>query len=144
MSTSKTRHAIQSNVQLQSWLILVLLSIVWGSSFIMIKKAMIVFNPYEVASLRILCSSIAFLPMIIYLRKEIKWHKWKQFLLVGLMGSGIPAFMYPLAQQGISSGIAGVLNSLTPAFTFLVGIIVFKNVFSNYNVLIMSFIGFIL
>lgn len=131
MSTSKARQAIQSNVQLQSWLILVLLSIVWGSSFILIKKAMIVFDPYEVASLRILCSSIAFLPMIIYLRKEIKWHKWKQFLLVGMMGSGIPAFMYPLAQQGISSGIAGVLNSLTPAFTFLVGIIVFKNVFSK-------------
>lgn len=131
MSTTKTNQAEQTNVHLQSWSILILLSIVWGSSFILIKKAMFVFDPYEVASMRILFSSLAFLPMIIYLRKEIKWYKWKQFLLVGMLGSGIPAFMYPLAQQGISSAVAGILNSLVPAFAFLVGILVFKNKFSK-------------
>lgn len=136
MSQAYPKTAFKDNIQLQSWLILILLSIVWGSSFILIKKALVVFDPYEVASMRILCSSLAFAPIIYYLRKEIKWHKWKYFLLAGMMGSGIPAFMFPLAQQGISSAVAGILNSLTPAFAFVIGIFIFK---SKFNTL--QFIG---
>lgn len=139
MQDQSPKISFKDNIQLQSWLILILLSIVWGSSFILIKKAMLVFDPYEVASMRILCSSLAFLPMIYSLRKEIKWSKWKHFLLVGLMGSGIPAFMYPLAQQGITSAVAGILNGLTPAFAFLIGIVVFK---SKFNTL--QFIGLLI
>ncbi len=123
----------EKQVRVQSWISLVLLSIVWGSSFILIKIGLEVYNPFEVATIRILCSSLAFLPIIIWLRKEINWSNWKYFLAVGLMGSGIPAFLYPLAQQQISSAIAGVLNSLTPAFAFLVGIILFKQKFNNWQ-----------
>lgn len=121
----------QSRISLKSWLTLILLSIVWGSSFILIKKGIVAFDPYEVASMRIFFSALAFIPVVIYYRKIIEWKRWPYFLLVGLTGSGIPAFMYPLAQQQISSSVAGILNSLTPIFAFLIGIILFQDKFKK-------------
>jgi drug/metabolite transporter (DMT)-like permease len=120
-------------------LVFTALAIVWGSSFILIKKALISFSPLEVAALRITLSSLAFLPFLYYLRKKVNWSKWYYFLLVGLTGSGIPAFLYPIGQTQISSSIAGILNSTTPIFTFLLGIMLFKDRFVG-----LKFVGIII
>ena len=128
---------------LKAYSILIFLSLVWGSSFILIKKALIAFDPIEVACLRISISSIAFIPFLLWQFKNVDWKHWKFFLLVGLTGSGIPAFMYAIAQTQISSTMSGVLNSLTPIFTLIVSILIYKNPFNLNKVqgVILGFIG---
>ena len=112
---------------LKAWLILGLLGIVWGSSYILIKKGLVAYNPVQLACLRISISSIAFLPFFLAKQKTVDWSKWKYLAIVGIMGSGIPPFMFAFAQTEISSSVAGVLSSLTPLFTLLLGILFFKS-----------------
>jgi drug/metabolite transporter (DMT)-like permease len=114
-------------IELKSIFILLALSLVWGSSFILIKKALIAFDPIDLACMRISISAIAFTPIIYLQRKKIPWKDWKLFLGVGLTGSGIPAFMYFIAQTNINSTVSGLLNSLTPIWTLIIGILIFKN-----------------
>jgi len=121
----------------------IFLALIWGSSFILIKKALIAFDPFEVAAFRILLSSITFLPFLLHYRKEIDWKKWLPYTIVGLTGSGIPAFMYPIGQMEITSSIAGILNSTTPIFTFVLGIMFFKSQFvlSKFIGILVGLIG---
>ena len=114
-----------SEFNLINFAILIGLSIVWGSSFILIKKALIAFSPEQVASLRISISALAFLPVVLWNWKKIDWSKWKWLLVVGSTGSAIPAFLFSNAQTQLSSTIAGILNSLSPLFTLTFGILLF-------------------
>ena len=137
------QHIPKKASALKAYSILIFLSLVWGSSFILIKKALIAFDPIEVACLRISISAIAFTPFLLWQLKNVDWSKWKFFLLVGLTGSGIPAFMYAIAQTQISSTMSGVLNSLTPIFTLIVSILVYKNPFNLNKVqgVVLGFVG---
>lgn len=102
------------------------LSLIWGTSFILIKKGLEGFSPTQVACLRLSISALAFVPMFILYRKRMDWSKWPYLVIVGLTGSGIPAFLFSNAQVHISSAMAGILNSLTPLFTFLLGVLFFN------------------
>lgn len=126
---------------LRNWLSLGILALVWGSSFILIKRGLEVYSPIQVGALRIGISAIAFLPVFILQIRKINWSKWKIFLAVGLTGSGIPAFLFPLAQTHISSAMTGVLNSLTPLFTLLLGLVFFSRRFKS-NKLFGVLVGF--
>jgi len=118
----------------KDWLILIFLSIIWGSSFILIKYALQYFEPVQVGSLRVLMSSVAFIPIFLYNLKKVDWSLWPLYLLVGLCGSGIPSFLFPLAQQELSSSVAGVLNSLTPLFTLIIGAVIFSTAISKFKI----------
>jgi len=112
-----------------SWLnyfLLLLLSLVWGSSYILIKKGLIAYTPPQVACLRIAISSLCFLPFFLLRYKDIDWSKFKHLAVVGAAGSFIPAFLFSFAQTEINSSMAGVLSSLTPLFTLLLGVVFFK------------------
>jgi len=132
----------QSSPGLKSWIILLLLSFVWGSSFILIKKSLIAFDPVEVGALRVFITFLAFLPVIYYHRKKINWGDWKKFLAVGIMGSALPSVLFAIAQTEVSSSIAGVLNSITPVFTLIIGVILFKQKTKKNQVIGVAF-GFI-
>ena len=121
----------QDTISLRSWLTLALLSIIWGSSYILIKKGVEVYSPVQVAGMRLAISAFAFLPFLIPIWKKINWSKWHFLLIVGLTGTGIPSFMFPLAQTQISSSIAGILNSLTPLFTLILGVLIFRTSFTQ-------------
>ena len=109
-----------------NWLVLILLALIWGTSFILIKKSLIAYSDYQVASLRIAISSLAFLPVILWEWRRINWKKWDRFLIVGLTGSGIPPFLFSAAQTQISSSLAGALNGLTSIFTLIVAMLFFN------------------
>ncbi len=113
------------------WVVFLVLSLIWGTSFILIKKSLLAFDSTQVASLRILIATIAFLPVVLFNLKKIDWSKWYLFLIVGLAGGGIPPFLFAIAQTKINSGLAGALNTLTPIFTLLVALIFFKNKIDN-------------
>ena len=113
-------------VSLKSWGVLLLLSIIWGTSYILIKKSLDVFSPYQVACLRLSISALAFLPILSLQWKKVDWSKWPFLLLVGLTGTALPSFLFPFAQTEVSSSVAGILNSLTPLSTLVLGIFFFK------------------
>jgi len=108
------------------WFLLLLLAFVWGSSFILMKKGLLSYSSNQVASLRILISFLFLSPIIIRNFRKIKKHQWWRVFVAGLLGSGIPAFLFPLAQTHISSSLAGMLNSLVPLFTVIIGLLFFK------------------
>jgi len=93
------------------------------------KKALVVYSPNQVASLRIGLSSILFFPIFIKYIPRIKRKQIPYILLVALTGSGMPAFLFATAQTEISSSLAGILNSLTPLFTFILGLFFFGQSF---------------
>ncbi|MBC7885614.1 MAG: EamA family transporter [Saprospiraceae bacterium] len=126
----------------KSWAILIFLSLVWGCSFILIKKAMVAFEPAQLACLRLTISAVAFTPFVLWHRKEIDWSKWMKFLAVGITGSGLPSFLFFIAQSQLSSSVAGLLNSLTPIWTLLIGIFIFRLNFERKK-LLGVFIGFL-
>lgn len=112
--------------RVQHFLTLAFLSLIWGTSFILIKKSVGIYPPEQVGLMRLGLSGLAFLPFLVFQWKKIDWKRLHFFLLVGLCGSGIPAFLFSFAQKHISSSVAGILNSLTPLFTLLLGIFVFR------------------
>ncbi len=128
--------------ELKHWVILVFLSIIWGTSFILIKKSLIAFAPLEVAILRVGISGIAFIPFFIYKFRTLEWNRWWFYFIIALTGSGIPAILYATAQTRLSSATSGILNSITPIFTLIIGVVIFKNLTSPKQV-IGSVIGFI-
>ena len=86
-----------------------------------------IFSAPQVASLRILLASLSLLPFALPFIKKLYYRKnLLPFLGVGLCGNLIPAFIFTYAETGISSGMAGMLNSFTPIFTLLVGLIIFR------------------
>jgi len=105
-----------------AWALLIILSVVWGSSFILMKRGLDAFSSDEVAALRI---SIAFLflaPLLIkYYKIDLKKY-WRGLVLMGVFGNLIPAFLFTKAETEISSSLTGMLNALTPLFTVLVGL----------------------
>lgn len=113
------------------WLLLAILAFTWGSSFILMKKALFtstgtpIFNAYEVAGLRLLIASVSLMPVWIYKAKKIK----KNFIplaVVGLIGSGMPALMFTLAETKISSSLAGMLNATVPIMAAIIALIFFS------------------
>ena len=101
----------------KKWFYFILLSLVWGSSFILIKKALIGFTPLQLGALRILFAA-SFLLIVGYKSlKEIKKQDWKWVLAAGFLSSFIPPFLFALAQTEIDSGITSIFNSLTPLNT---------------------------
>ena len=135
-------NKLSSTPGLGAWAILLLLSFVWGSSFILIKKSLIAFDPVEVGALRVFITFIAFMPVIIYYRKKINWGDWKKFLAVGVMGSALPSVLFAIAQTQVSSSIAGVLNSITPVFTLIIGVILFNQKAKKNQIIGVAF-GFV-
>ena len=142
MNTIKGGAEQSNELNWRDWTIFGVLCIVWGTSFILIKKGLIAFDHYDVAVIRISVTMLAFTPFFIKYLSHIDWSRFWKFLLIGLTGSGIPAFLYPLAQTQISSSAAGILNSLTPIFTLIVGIVIFKVPFQGAKVVGVA-IGFI-
>ena len=120
---------VQEKTSLKGWGILILLSLVWGSSYILIKKGLVAFNPLQLASLRVSISALAFLPIFILTRKSIQPGQWKYLLVVGFAGSFIPAFLFAFAQTSLNSSTTGILSSTTPLFTLILGLLFFNLTF---------------
>jgi drug/metabolite transporter (DMT)-like permease len=127
---SMIRH---SSNKLVHWLILLLLAFIWGSSFIMMKRGLIAFSHTQVASLRIFIAFLFLIPFAVPHLKTMFREKGRYILLVGIIGNGIPAFLFTKAQTGLSSSLAGMLNSLTPLFTLILSVFIFKDKIRWFN-----------
>jgi|TARA_B100000795_G_scaffold83772_1_gene60838 drug/metabolite transporter (DMT)-like permease len=118
----------------KKWLYLAILSLVWGSSYILIKKTLIGLSPLQLGSLRIIFTTIILLAIGFPSLKKIPKNKWKWIFLTGYIGSFFPSFLFAFAQTEIDSGVAAILNSLTPLATLLIGLGFFKFIIDSKQI----------
>ncbi len=108
-----------------SWLLLFVLTAIWGSSFILIKKGLAVYSASEVAAIRILTAGIFLLPFALSSARQVPRLRYGYIFLSGLIGSLIPALLFAIAQTKLQSAVTGMINSLTPVFVIIVGALFF-------------------
>ena len=129
-----------SKSNIENWVILLILSIIWGSSFILMKKSLISFNYLEVAFFRLIIAFFVLSPFAISSFKQMKKIYILPILIVSIIGTVIPAILFALAQIYLDSANTGMLNALTPIFTFIIGIGFFQKQW-NYTAIIGIIIG---
>lgn len=109
----------------QKWIYFILLSLIWGSSFILIKRSLLGFTPIQVGGLRILFASLLLFFVGFKSLKTVSTADWKWITIAGLCSSFFPPFFFALAQTQIDSGVTSIFNSVAPLCTTLVGIALF-------------------
>jgi len=109
------------------WLLLFALAFIWGASFILIKKGLRSFDMFQVASLRMFIASLVLLPFGLKKLKLINTKNILPLLEVAFIGNFIPAFFFTWAQMHINSSLAGILNSTTPIFAFIISVFMFRH-----------------
>ena len=108
------------------WFLLIIIALTWGSSFILIKRSLITFSPYQIGAYRVAISGIilCFIGIPALLRMQRKTLFW--VALVGFFGNFLPMFLFPMAQRSVSSSMAGILDSLVPLFVLVLGFFLFR------------------
>ena len=132
-------------------LILLFLSVIWGSSLILIKKGLEIFSPMQVATLRIIFAFLILSPAVIKNLNTLNKTNWKKFVLVGIFSILLPSVFLSSAQVGLSSSLTGIINSFGPISTLLIGLLLFKSriykeeivgvVVGFVGTIILSFVG---
>lgn len=117
------------------WIYLVFLSLVWGSSFILIKKSLVGLDAYQVGSFRIIFAAI-FLIIVGFRRiMKLNARQWKWIVISGFLGSFFPVYLFSFAETEIDSAIASILNATTPLMTLIFGALFFRSVFSQNKII---------
>ncbi len=110
----------------QKWLYLIVLSVIWGSSFILIKKGLIGLTPLQLGALRVLITGIILIAVGYKSLRTIPKNKWRWIVISGMLGTFFPAFLFAFAETEVDSSVASILNSLVPLNTVLFGFALFK------------------
>ncbi len=136
---------MHSNRHNEKWILLVLLTLIWGSSFILIKKSLLYYTPYEVGSLRIIIASLLLLPYALMNIKKFPRKHLKYLIVAAACGNFLPMYLFPMAETEISSSIAGIINSMVPIFVIILGALFWSTKTSRTQMLgtLISFTGVI-
>jgi drug/metabolite transporter (DMT)-like permease len=114
-----------SSEKKNAYLLIAVLALMWGSSFILMKRALLVYTPYQVGAFRIFIAFVFMFPFVIRHFGKVDKSLLKWSAATGILGNCIPAILFPLAETKIGGGVAGMLNTLTPIFTLIVGVLLF-------------------
>lgn len=107
------------------WVYLTVLALIWGSSFILIKKGLIGLTAFQLGSLRIIFAALFLLIIGFKSLMKIPKQQWKFVALTSVFGTFIPAYLFAIAQTQIDSSVSSILNSLTPLNTLVLGALAF-------------------
>ncbi len=116
----------ESTKNWQAWALFALLALIWGSSFILMKYGLQSFSYSQIGMIRV---SLAFWFTFIIAFRRLRFLRKKDILpllVVGLLGNAIPYLLFPLAVTKLDSGLVGILNSLVPLFTLIIGVLFYK------------------
>jgi len=132
------------NDRLVSWGIFILLCIIWGSSFILMKASKEELTWAQIASLRIFSAGIVMLPFALFVFSKIPAKKMPLVIVSAICGNLLPAYLFAGAiAKNIDSSLAGILNSLTPICVIVTGIVFFRSKIEGRKILgvIIGFAG---
>ena len=134
------------NQDIRKWGFLILLSLIWGSSFILIKKGLLGLTPLQLGSFRIVLSALFIFIFGYHSLKNLSKTQWKWLAISGFLGTFFPSFLFAYAETEVDSSIASILNSLVPLNTIIFGIILFKINSSRLQIfgVLLGFIGAVL
>lgn len=118
-----------------AWLLLLILASIWGTSFILMKKGLVVFSAMELGACRVSVAALLLLPFALRHVGHVERSRFKWLALSGVVGTLIPAFLFAYAETKLASGLAGVLNALTVVFTLLMGAMLFGQRLTSLRVL---------
>lgn len=137
---------MSDNLRSNAILLLIILALIWGTSFILIKQGLKVFTADEVGAIRVSAAALFLLPAALVKLKELKSKHYGNLFLSGLMGIFFPAFLFATAQTRMDSSVAGILNTLTPIFTMVIGVLLFQQRFRGFAVagILLGFAGTIM
>jgi drug/metabolite transporter (DMT)-like permease len=130
--------------KLLDWGIFLLLTLIWGSSFILMKHSKEQLTAPQIASLRIFSAGLIFLPFAVFHLLKLPRKKIFFVILSGITGNLLPAFLYAAAiANRIDSSLAAILNSFTPVFVVIIAIIFFRDKISSIKLIgvLTGFIG---
>ena len=117
------------------WIYLIILSIVWGSSFILIKKGLIGLSATQVGSFRIIFAALFLIIVGFKSISRLTKRQWKWIIVSGFLGSFFPVYLFAFAETEIDSAIASILNATTPILTLIFGALFFRAVFTQNKVI---------
>ncbi|MEO0334322.1 MAG: DMT family transporter, partial [Bacteroidota bacterium] len=140
------KSRLTQNADVIAWGALILLSLIWGSSFILIKRGLTAFSGSEVGALRIVAAGAFLLPVAITGFPKLNRRHWIVLIVIGFLGSLIPAFLFAWAQTQLSSSATGIINAVTPLNVLVVGSIFFHQSIARKQILglLMGLIGTVL
>jgi drug/metabolite transporter (DMT)-like permease len=130
--------------KLLDWAIFLLLTLIWGSSFILMKHSKEQLTAPQIAALRIFSAGLVFLPFAVFHLAKLPRKKIFFVILSGITGNLLPAFLYAAAiSNDIDSSLAAILNSFTPVFVVIIAIIFFRDKISSIRLIgvITGFVG---
>ena len=127
--------AIGSDNNARPLILLIFLALIWGTSFILMKRGLEVYSAGELGSIRVAAASLFLLPVAILKLKDLKSSHYIKLFASGLMGIFFPAFLFALAQTRLESSVTGIMNSLTPICTLLVGVFFFQQQFRRQSII---------
>ncbi len=127
----------------KKWIYLIVLSLIWGSSFVLIKKGLVGLSAVQLGSLRVIITGLILFLVGYKSLKSIKRNEWKWIVVAGFLGTFFPAFLFAFAETEVDSGVVSILNSLVPLNTILFGFAIFKIASSKRQIfgVIIGFIG---
>ena len=112
-------------ITIKKWIYLFLLSLIWGSSYILIKKGLVGLSPLQLGSVRILMTTIILGICGWKTLRAIPRASWPWIAFTGFFGTFFPSYLFAFAETVIDSSVAAVLNGMTPLFTMILGVLVF-------------------
>lgn len=124
------------------WFILLILAVTWGSSFILIKKYLVAFSPYEIGAIRVVGSGLLMAAIGIPTLRKMPKKTLLWVAIAGFFGNFLPMFLFPIAQTQVSSSLAGILDALVPMFVLVFGFLLF-GIKSRWTQVIGAVIGFL-
>lgn len=132
-----------SSLRASAVMLLIVLALIWGTSFILIKQGLKVFSPDEVGALRVSSAAVFLLPAAFVRLRELTKEHYLKLFLSGMAGIFIPAFLFANAQTNMDSSVAGIMNTLTPIFTLIIGAFIFNQKFKNTAIIgiLLGFLG---
>jgi drug/metabolite transporter (DMT)-like permease len=125
----------ESTNKAKAVILLILLSLIWGTSFILMKRGLTVFSPGEVGSIRVVAAMLFLLPVALARLKDLKAVQYVKLFTSGMIGIFIPAFLFAAAQTKMESSVTGIMNSFTPICTLMIGIFFFGQQFRSQSLL---------
>ena len=128
------------------WSIFIILCIIWGSSFKLMKDSSIGLNAMQIAALRIFSAGLVFVPFALFYFSKIPRQKTGLVILSAVFGNLLPAFLFAVAMTKIDGSLGGILNSLTPICVAVIGIVFFKDKIKRQKIIgvLIGFSGLVL
>ena len=129
--------------KLTNWFLFSILTLIWGSSFILMKEGLVKLSAYQVAAMRIFSAGLVLMPIAIRQFRQVPKEKIKMIVLSATIGSFIPAFLFCIAEEHINSSLAGILNALSPLFAIVMGVLFYQMKMTTQKIaaVLVGFIG---